>query len=362
MTWAVSTRVCLESCKGLVEIFTMDQRKEQRVCITLCANLGKRDTETLWMIQRGFGTKAWVVHRCINVIPGSRPVAHQLTTKNTQVDHKKHNSRNCCTNSRAHQSGSSSDNSRHSWGGGSLLWDMPVGSHGKIVQAHYRNQICAQYPDRWPGATARTSALIIIRSPVMSRAITVDESWVYGYGPEKKRQSAQCNSPTAPRPIKARQVKIHLRNMIISFLDIKGNVHKKIVPTCRTVNSGNYCEVLRKWREKVRRYRPQLWRQQNWLLHHENRTELDASEWQQDRTGCITLTTEQTRMLQHDKRTNLAEWPWQQNRTGCFTMTTEQLAASLWQKNKPSCITMTTEQTWLLHHENTTNLAASPWQ
>ena len=38
-----------------VAIFTMDQRKEQRVCIKFCATLGIRGTETLTMIQQAFG-------------------------------------------------------------------------------------------------------------------------------------------------------------------------------------------------------------------------------------------------------------------------------------------------------------------
>jgi len=39
-------------------IFTVDQRKEQRVCIEFCANLGKSATETLEMIQQGFGDQS----------------------------------------------------------------------------------------------------------------------------------------------------------------------------------------------------------------------------------------------------------------------------------------------------------------
>ena len=133
--------------------------------------------------------------------------------------HKLHNFWNCCMNSRAHPSGSTSDHSRHCWGGGSWLWDMPMGSDGKIGHAPCRSQICAQDPDSWPEAAACrlhwTSSARLRQWNVL--VITGDESWVYGYDPETKRQSSQCKSPTSPRPKKARQVKSNLKSMIITL-------------------------------------------------------------------------------------------------------------------------------------------------
>ena len=88
----------------------------------------------------------------------------------------------------------------------------------------------------------------------LSRVITGDESWVYGYDPQTKRQSSQWKSPTSPRSKKARQVKSNLKSMIITLFDSKGTVHKEFVPTGQNVNSGFNCEVLRPLREKLRRH------------------------------------------------------------------------------------------------------------
>jgi hypothetical protein len=46
------------------------------------------------------------------------------------------------------------------------------------------------------------------------------------------------------------------------------HAHQEFVLAGQTVNSAYYCDVLRRLRENVRRLRPELWREENWLLHH----------------------------------------------------------------------------------------------
>ena len=86
----------------------------------------------------------------------------------------------------------------------------------------------------------------------MSRVITGDESWVYGYDPETKQQSSQWKSPGSPRPKKARQSRNALKSMLIVFFDIRGIVHHEFVPQGQTVNAQFYCSVLHRLRENIR--------------------------------------------------------------------------------------------------------------
>jgi hypothetical protein len=55
-----------------------------------------------------------------------------------------------------------------------------------------------------------------------------------------------------------------------SFFDMKWIVHCELVAPKTTVNSDFYCDILRRLRENVRRRRPELWHNHNWLLHHDN--------------------------------------------------------------------------------------------
>ncbi|UYV83278.1 hypothetical protein LAZ67_23000391 [Cordylochernes scorpioides] len=89
---------------------------------------------------------------------------------------------------------------------------------------------------------------------LLQRVITGDEAWVYGYDVETKAQSSQWKLPHEPRPIKARQ----------------GVVHHEFLPQGRTVNKEYYLQVMRNLREAIRQKRPDMWKNKNWLLHHDN--------------------------------------------------------------------------------------------
>ena len=58
--------------------------------------------------------------------------------------------------------------------------------------------------------------------------------------------------------------------MLICFFDQKGIVHKEFVLPGQTVNAAFYVEVLKCLRENVGRKRPDQWRNNIWLLHHDN--------------------------------------------------------------------------------------------
>lgn len=102
----------------------------------------------------------------------------------------------------------------------------------------------------------------------LERVITGDESWVFEYDPETKRQSMEWHTSSSPRPKKARMSKSKIKCMLICFFDSHGIVHKEFVPQGQTVNQHFYREVLERLRKRVLRVRPNI--KANWVLHHDN--------------------------------------------------------------------------------------------
>lgn len=103
----------------------------------------------------------------------------------------------------------------------------------------------------------------------LSKIITGDETWVYGYDPETKRQSSHWKSAASPRIKKARMAKSKVKVMLIVFFDCEGLVYSEFVPQGATVNGSYYTEVLRRLYQAVRRKRPEK-KESGWILHHDN--------------------------------------------------------------------------------------------
>ncbi|UYV82487.1 hypothetical protein LAZ67_21002482 [Cordylochernes scorpioides] len=84
------------------------------------------------------------------------------------------------------------------------------------------------------------------------KIITGDETWVYGYDPETKRQSAEWRGQGEPRPKKSRILKSRNKVLLVAFLDNKGIVHHEYLPAGQTV------------------IKPEKWTNGDWILHHDN--------------------------------------------------------------------------------------------
>ena len=79
---------------------------------------------------------------------------------------------------------------------------------------------------------------------LLENVITGDESWVFQYDLETKRQSRQWKSVSLPRPKKVCMQHSQVKVMLITFFDHQGRVHHDFVPEEQTVNQHFYKEVL----------------------------------------------------------------------------------------------------------------------
>ena len=97
-----------------------------------------------------------------------------------------------------------------------------------------------------------------------------NESWIYCYDLETKRQSSQWKHAGTPRPKKVRQSKSTHKHLMIPFFDSTGMIYMQWVPTGQTVNKELNVEVLREFRKIFRRRRPALFKSGQWHFHQDN--------------------------------------------------------------------------------------------
>ena len=71
---------------------------------------------------------------------------------------------------------------------------------------------------------------------LLRRVMTDDETWIFEYNPETKRQRCQWKSPVSLRPKKARQSKSKIKVMLIMFFDVRGIIHSEFLSQGQTIS------------------------------------------------------------------------------------------------------------------------------
>ena len=220
----------------------MNRVEEQRVCIKFCLENGKTCAETLQMLRTAFGEDCLsqaVVYQWFRRFkegrgsfkddprPG-RPSTSRNEEMIAQVQEKIRADRRLTIRE-------ISDEMNISFGSCQAILTEDLGMRrvaAKFVprllkddQKLSRVNVCKELQQR-----------VEHEPDFMSRVITGDETWVYGYDPETKQQSSQWKSPSSPRPKKAKAVKSKIKTMLIVFFDIHGLVHFEFLPPGQTVN------------------------------------------------------------------------------------------------------------------------------
>lgn len=254
----------------------MDSLKEQRIAVKFCVKLGKSATETFAMLNTAYGDIAMKRTACFkwherfkggrqSVDDDERPGRPSTSTDDPHVDKINTLVR---------------ENRRLTIRELSEECGISVGSCYEILTEKLKmHRVAAKFVPRLMTDDQKANRVRVCRELLdrsnedenfLSRIITGDESWVYGYDIETKVQSSQWVSQTSPRPKKARQVRSNVKVMLTVFFYAKGVVHYEYLPEGSTVNQITYIEVLKRLRDAVRRKRPELWRSDNWFFHHDN--------------------------------------------------------------------------------------------
>ncbi|UYV84059.1 hypothetical protein LAZ67_X001016 [Cordylochernes scorpioides] len=239
--------------------FTMEQKLKQRICIEFCVKLQISATETFEMLNKAFPNNApkrttvfeWhsrfkAGRISIEDDPRQGRPTFQRTDENVQKipDLIKENPRTTLLE---------------------LEQDTGISKTtiGRIVTEDLRlKKTPAKFIPRFLTNEQKLCRLATCEDMLeMTRTdpewkdkiITGDETWVYGYDPETKRQSAEWRGQGEPRLKKSRILKSRNKVLLVAFLDNKGIVHHEYLPAGQTVIKEMYLSILRRLREAIRK-------------------------------------------------------------------------------------------------------------
>lgn len=252
----------------------MEKNLEQRYAVKFCVRLGKNGVETVEMIRQAYGDKAmskaqvcrW--HKAFK--EGREEVADEPRSgrpSTSRTDDNVSRVRECLNKDRRLSVRLVAD-----------MLNLPKTLVHDIVTGEMQmRKVCAKLvpkiltDEQRELRVQRSQELLdlIENDPdFLNSVVTGDESWIFEYDPESKRQSSEWHTSESPRPKKARMSKSRVKTMLIVFFDVRGIVHHEFLPQGQTVNSQFYLEVLKRLKQRVNRSRSNI--KNVWKLHHDN--------------------------------------------------------------------------------------------
>ena len=249
---------------------------EERYAIKFCFKLGKNGTETYGILQTAFGAS------CMNrtsVFEWHK--RFKEGRESVRDDERCGRSKEIRTPELIGQIKNFMDKDRHvSIETISAQFDVSVGTVHTIIHDELKmKKICAKFVPKMLREDqkerrchdSREMVKLINSDPaVLDALVTCNESWIYCYDPETKRQSSQRKHAGSPRPKKARQSKSTHKLLMIPFFDSTGMIYMHWVPTRQTVSKEYYVEVLREFRKRFHRKRPALFKSGQWPFQQDN--------------------------------------------------------------------------------------------
>ena len=210
---------------------------EERYAIKFCFKLGKNAIETYAMLQTAFGVS------CMNrasVFEWHK--RFKEGRESVRDDERCSRSKEVNTPKLICQIRNFMDKDRRvSIETISAQFDVSVGAVHTIIREELKmRKICAKFiptvlredqKERRCHDSRVMVELINLDPAVLDALLTYDESWIYCYDPETKRQSSKLKHAGSPRPKRARQSKSTHKLLMIPFFDSTAMIYMHWVPT-----------------------------------------------------------------------------------------------------------------------------------
>lgn len=254
----------------------MEKSIEQRVCLRFCAANGIICTDAFKMLEKSFGdsimskSRAFQWYRAfkegrevVDDLP--RPGRPTSSTNEENVEQVKKlvlENRRYSLREMAKELNISHESIRM------ILCDVLgmrriasrlVPRDLNLFQKEQRNQVADDMIER-----------VNLDATFIERIITGDETWIFECDSTTSQSASECRSSNEPKSKKPRRNLPKNKVMLTIFFDIRGIIHFEFLPEGRTMDKHYYLDVMKRLRDEICKKRPDLWKENSWILHHEN--------------------------------------------------------------------------------------------